>query len=82
MQNAAQTDHPVDSDNASVGSGNSNLSTGALQVTNLYQREACIVRCNKRSIDRRFYARARLILPLYRRFHTTIVVCCIYFLFI
>ncbi|XP_011348194.1 KN motif and ankyrin repeat domain-containing protein 1 isoform X2 [Ooceraea biroi] len=31
VQNAAQTDHPADSDNASVGSGNSNLSTGALQ---------------------------------------------------
>ncbi|XP_011136034.1 KN motif and ankyrin repeat domain-containing protein 1 isoform X2 [Harpegnathos saltator] len=30
-QNAAQTDHPADSDNVSVGSGNSNLSTGALQ---------------------------------------------------
>ncbi|XP_018362879.1 PREDICTED: KN motif and ankyrin repeat domain-containing protein 2 isoform X1 [Trachymyrmex cornetzi] len=31
VQNAAQTDQPADSDNASVGSGNSNLSTGALQ---------------------------------------------------
>ncbi|XP_014471434.1 PREDICTED: KN motif and ankyrin repeat domain-containing protein 1 isoform X2 [Dinoponera quadriceps] len=30
-QNAPQTDHPPDSDNVSVGSGNSNLSTGALQ---------------------------------------------------
>ncbi|XP_077278263.1 KN motif and ankyrin repeat domain-containing protein 2 kank isoform X1 [Temnothorax americanus] len=31
VQNAVQTDQPADSDNASVGSGNSNLSTGALQ---------------------------------------------------
>ncbi|XP_012531425.2 KN motif and ankyrin repeat domain-containing protein 3 isoform X2 [Monomorium pharaonis] len=31
VQNAAQTDQPADSDNVSVGSGNSNLSTGALQ---------------------------------------------------
>ncbi|XP_020280202.1 uncharacterized protein LOC109852957 isoform X2 [Pseudomyrmex gracilis] len=32
VQNAVQTDHPTtDSDNASIGSGNSNLSTGALQ---------------------------------------------------
>jgi hypothetical protein len=57
MQNAAQTDHPVDSDNASVGSGNSNLSTGALQVANLYYREAlCIVRYNKLQLIGDFYA--------------------------
>ncbi|XP_011688589.1 PREDICTED: KN motif and ankyrin repeat domain-containing protein 1 isoform X2 [Wasmannia auropunctata] len=31
VQNAVQADQPADSDNASVGSGNSNLSTGALQ---------------------------------------------------
>ncbi|XP_070512371.1 KN motif and ankyrin repeat domain-containing protein 2 isoform X2 [Cardiocondyla obscurior] len=31
VQNAVQTDQPADSDNVSVGSGNSNLSTGALQ---------------------------------------------------
>ncbi|KAL6265242.1 hypothetical protein P5V15_002024 [Pogonomyrmex californicus] len=31
VQNAVQTDQPADSDNASIGSGNSNLSTGALQ---------------------------------------------------
>lgn len=39
MQNNAQVEHTADFDNASVGSGNSNLSTGALQVrSNKYNR--------------------------------------------